>query len=895
VIRLVKLSIWDFKGLQGGPHAVEFDTEKYVSLLCGPNGYGKSTIFDAIELCLTGKVSRIEKSKDGKHEDARSVRHSKSPLHNNTTEPFKLELEFTVDVRKLTLKLEKSMGGRQERLNQYADGIELSLKEGDGAFKLFSDRQALMAQLDLTSIADTYQLLTYMSQDEADFFLRKRQQERQDWLSVLTNTDEQRDMLDKLEKYQKSLGRNASILSNKIAELAPSSVSDKTSATPYVDLLSHIKGVEKNAFDIQNPYAEVPLTSLDRTHESFMAEVVKLDRFANTFDLKEYEKYRKHTFLTAPLKEKNFTIALASKLLKIERSDDVKYAQRMHLLYKESIEIDKIKLFFVKDIITEETLSEYLSAYADYNTYSDILFFTDDDVNRDCPPQDVLKNLSNSAAVPRDELHEIAKALWLEYSKLSQSAANYSKLISKLATARDDLRKCQYDLDQHNKQSSDRCVYCGHNWQATENLISAYTEQSDLLENLLKGDGEKLKDIITTTQKTVIEPLKERCKVLQAMHDTYAYAYNGNANPVHVNVQEMTSQIEKVMPGFLQSHPSPKAPLKGNQFMELFSAYKKRLSGNINMDAVNFYNKIETADAQGINIEPYLTGLNRAGFETSLTSEAAFTAIGFEQYTRDLAEGLAKFAATFAYNPTSISSDNLAVLKKHFKEPGVILVEWLKAAKELLPTKQLYLSDQHALMRSKELLVLKSKYSKLKVYADDLAGTIKKCRKELRLYENSLTRALQIPFYVISARILQNSPHGEGGLVIKPQKDDDNSKSLIVGVPGETQDAVNQLSSGQLMVVALAFFLALNIRNRGSNAAKLLLLDDPVQDMDSLNSHALVDVLRREFTSESHKYQLITSTSSDIQMNLMKYKMRLSGDSIFKVQDRFFSVKEKDV
>ena len=32
------------------------------TILSGPNGFGKTTIFDAIELSLTGKIRRIEES-----------------------------------------------------------------------------------------------------------------------------------------------------------------------------------------------------------------------------------------------------------------------------------------------------------------------------------------------------------------------------------------------------------------------------------------------------------------------------------------------------------------------------------------------------------------------------------------------------------------------------------------------------------------------------------------------------------------------------------------------------------------------------------------------------------------------------------------------------------------
>ena len=44
-----------------------------LSVFDGPNGYGKTSIFDAIELLITGKISRVKEceSIDGKDRDTR--------------------------------------------------------------------------------------------------------------------------------------------------------------------------------------------------------------------------------------------------------------------------------------------------------------------------------------------------------------------------------------------------------------------------------------------------------------------------------------------------------------------------------------------------------------------------------------------------------------------------------------------------------------------------------------------------------------------------------------------------------------------------------------------------------------------------------------------------------
>jgi DNA repair protein SbcC/Rad50 len=78
MINIHKIYIKNFKGIHD-PHIVDFSTAS-LTILDGPNGFGKTTIFDTIEICLRGK---LERTVSYDHVTKKNADHKK-PFYQNT-------------------------------------------------------------------------------------------------------------------------------------------------------------------------------------------------------------------------------------------------------------------------------------------------------------------------------------------------------------------------------------------------------------------------------------------------------------------------------------------------------------------------------------------------------------------------------------------------------------------------------------------------------------------------------------------------------------------------------------------------------------------------------------------------------------------------------------------
>jgi hypothetical protein len=74
---------------------------------------------------------------------------------------------------------------------------------------------------------------------------------------------------------------------------------------------------------------------------------------------------------------------------------------------------------------------------------------------------------------------------------------------------------------------------------------------------------------------------------------------------------------------------------------------------------------------------------------------------------------------------------------------------------------------------------------------------------------------------------------------------------ILIDKPGGKSNAKNILSSGQLNVLAISIFLAINNEQK-IHSLNFVGIDDPIQNMDDINQYSMCDIFCMKGHSHSH-------------------------------------------
>ena len=188
------------------------------------------------------------------------------------------------------------------------------------------------------------------------------------------------------------------------------------------------------------------------------------------------------------------------------------------------------------------------------------------------------------------------------------------------------------------------------------------------------------------------------------------------------------------------------------------------------------------------------------------------------------------------------------------KKRSYLISKWNEKQTELLKQKQ------------GELQIIEKKLGFLQKKKNDLKQLQGQIKQQKTNYINKVISDIQILFYIYSGRILQDNYYGRG-LFLKPEI----AKNRILFVSGNyvenDVDALYNMSSGQLVAVAVSFLLSLN---RLYSKSKFIAIDDPVQTIDDINLWGLMETLRHDFRD----WFILLSTHEKNYGQLLDYKFR---------------------
>lgn len=210
-MRILGIHLHNFKGISDMNFSM---TEAAAIVLGGKNGYGKTTIFDALELVLTGQIERYSNYEKKLFDHRRSLNNVEMPLVCNVKVP---DVSVAVDICYDDTREHWATLIRKAKVGDMNNPVDFSVfqqlyisQEGQKPHPITDEERVAIG---LDKFAATYGTLGYLSQEESTLFVKSSDSERAETIQYLFNTkrfDERIVKIDKLilkgvKKYAEEL------------------------------------------------------------------------------------------------------------------------------------------------------------------------------------------------------------------------------------------------------------------------------------------------------------------------------------------------------------------------------------------------------------------------------------------------------------------------------------------------------------------------------------------------------------------------------------------------------------------------------------------------------------------------------------------------------------------
>ena len=200
-LKIKKIFIKNFKIYN--EKTIDFE-DKNLLVLDGPNGFGKTSIFDAIELLFTGKIRRYEKTKsiliDGRK------RRNENPFYNINGDGGDIIIKALIEFDSIEYVI--------ARVNSNIKNSAINFKE----FELYnlndfedvpSDENKTSDDFFVSLLGENYksdfEFVNYVEQEETFYYLKSPEKDKKENINYLFNTKEFNDKIDKFSVLNERL------------------------------------------------------------------------------------------------------------------------------------------------------------------------------------------------------------------------------------------------------------------------------------------------------------------------------------------------------------------------------------------------------------------------------------------------------------------------------------------------------------------------------------------------------------------------------------------------------------------------------------------------------------------------------------------------------------------
>ena len=859
-MKIKKILIKNFKNIK--ERIIDF--QENVTLFVGPNGFGKTTIFDAIELSLTGKIRRIEESD---YSDGRS-NFSAPYFQNNPNENTFIELMLTNDegnslivssLYKSSMNTEgsnvpKFSFSKFQRRVRVGPGISF---QSDEDFEGSSERdiqkdisQFLGYESEDYSLGDTFDLFNYIQQDETAYYLKQKEKDRKEQLNFLLNIGNYVNRKNRLERLRSTLSSTEKELRAKKGKL-------KNSPIKYNTLYSKLSLREDTDFAFNNKSIVFDDELSNESLNIYLSEIEKLQEFRDSFSPKDYFlRKQSEQFERDVLEDKDFICYLIIRKI-FENQENIESIKQNHSLISNE---KNYSYFLLKNYIEQlESLENDSRIFKRGKILKSLL-----DVEIDKLNIELIKNSLNGFVD-----WEFGK-VWFEMfdSKLT----NYKNKKEQLDDGTDSINKLleiRSRLKEHSDNNHSECVFCGYDWIESKNLLLAYEETTNQLRKNLTNFEIEVSNLVEELNQLKMElqnQIQMEQEKLFVIPDDFLMAIRSISNyDFPESFSNLVVMNSEMMPMLVDENAS----LQKFEFLkkELISLLQeKQLIPN------EVYDTFLRVVSKRVDFEKLLEKYSILDGESIREFGISFGLLPislhkFEENKDGLLVFLEELRSQIVFD-NSKSSDLQNLFDKYFESNEKTFED---CTIESINQKREYIINQFELQNLTMFHQIEKRLQIIEQTITYLQNRVRELNNNINSYQEQMIQKLKLPFYMYTAKILQNYQQGMGVLLTTQN----NSNIRFIANSNSEQDVMYQLSSGQVAVISFAFTLALNTTFKISKEFKFLSIDDPIQDMDSMNVYALIDLIRHSLSD----YQIIMSTHNDGSAMFIKYKFELFSDS----------------
>lgn len=451
----------------------EIDFSNYLCVFDGPNGYGKTSIFDAIELLITGSISRIQESEVV----AANISYSKNCLANDPEKDIRIKAEFKDNLTDksivIALCIPASVGAGKQNNPKSIETQTQSyiLPTYDTPTEFWKDNivspeiiSSKRKEFFGTQNINLFKMLHYIHQEDRLAYFKKSESERGKTITELFGIEEDVEKLAKVNDAQRQLSNKLNKLREQIqgVDKEIKSLPQASSEHFVYESLSNGDAFwDKENLGFKGSQTKAVFEQMKRTIRDISAFIENKHWYCITSSIYQFEKIQ-HSKRQA---------AIQGWLLKKTSETFLE-------------ETRKTKEVF--DFLTEQ--AELVSN----NTFNNV------DWKKMC------------AILNCDDSLETIVGYVKDLNCVQQNQTNLGKLAEALYQARETLalRKGKFD-----SLKDGTCPYCGYQWSSDSLLQEQFANTKSILESILGSENTMLSQTIQKCKVYYDNVFKEKLEV----------------------------------------------------------------------------------------------------------------------------------------------------------------------------------------------------------------------------------------------------------------------------------------------------------------------------------------------------------------------------------------------